>query len=153
MSKINWAELLEPVNSGEYEAKEYLRARGFKVKDVSDNPAYWGKDIDLLLCQDSRTTSIEIKWDNCISRTLNLYIETENPRSKDGKGWFYFCEADYLFYGDSVNKLFYIFNRKELFSFIEEHKKGLNRRCTYDGSKGYLVPLSEVKDLVKVIEL
>lgn len=154
MAKVNWEELLEPVHPGESDLKEYLRRAGYKVKDVSDNCAYFGKDIDLIVfCMDGAPSTLEVKWDYRLADTGNLYIELENPRSERGLGWFSFCEADFLFYGDANNKLFYIFNRKELFDFIETYKKEWRRSGTYDGSKGLLVPLSEVKQFYRVIEL
>lgn len=149
-------ELLEPINSGEYELKKWLRAHNCRVEDVSDNPKYWAQDIDLLvqpICLDYNPFSAEVKWDNRISDTGNLYIEMRNPRSKEGRGWYYFCQADYLFYGDSVNQKFYVFKTKDLFAFVKLNKNNLRRGATNDGSQGFLVPLEDVKGLYTVIDL
>ena len=94
-----------------------------------------------------------MKWDNRIAESDNLYIEMINPRSKEGRGWYYFCKADYLFYGDSINQLFYIFKVKDLFSFIKLNKDKLRWGATIDGSRGLLVPLKDVKGLYSIINL
>lgn len=147
-------ELLEPINSGEYELKKWLRAHNCKVEDVSDNPKYWAQDIDLLVTpKDYPSFSVEVKWDNRIAESDNLYIEMINPRSKEGRGWYYFCKADYLFYGDSINQLFYVFKVKDLFSFIELNKDKLRWGATTDGSRGLLVSLKDVKELYSIIDL
>ena len=149
-------ELLEPINSGEYELKTWLRAHTCKVEDVSDNPKYWAQDIDLLvepIYSNYDSFSVEVKWDNRIAESDNLYIEMINPRSKEGRGWYYFCKADYLFYGDSINQLFYVFKVKDLFSFIKLNKDKLRWGATVDGSRGLLVPLKDVKGLYSIINL
>ena len=145
-------ELLEPINSGEYELKKWLRANNYKVEDVSDNPKYWAQDIDLIITPSGYFPfTAEVKWDNRIAETRNLYIEMINPRSKEGRGWYYFCKAEFLFYGDSITKMFYVFKTKDLFNFIEENKKDLRWGATNDGSQGLLVPLKSVNGLYKVI--
>jgi hypothetical protein len=63
-----------------------MESRNNRVEDVSMNPAYWYKDIDFFVT--SSTTgerkSFEVKWDSCISRTGNLYLELTNVHSKGG---------------------------------------------------------------------
>lgn len=137
-------ELLEPINAGEYEVKKYLRGRGFQVEDVSDNPVYWAKDIDLIATNPStgRSAAIEIKLDCRISDTGNFFIEFENPRSKNSKGWLNFCEADFLYYIDSNSLSTYIIKFDELRRFIATYKRDLAIKSTSDGSIGYIVPLA-----------
>lgn len=137
-------ELLEPINPGEYEVKKYLRGRGFKVKDVSDNPVYWAKDIDLIATNPStgRSAAIEVKIDSRIDDTGNFFIEFENPRSKNSKGWLHFSEADFLYYIDSNSLSTYIIRFDELRRFITTHKRDLAIKSTFDGSIGYIVPLA-----------
>ena len=137
-------ELLEPINAGEYEVKKYLRGRGFKVKDVSDTPYYWARDIDLIATNPStgKMASIEVKLDARINDTGNFFIEFENPRSENSKGWFNFCEADFLYYIDESSFLTYIIKFDELRRFIATHKRDLAIKSTFDGSIGYIVPLA-----------
>ena len=137
-------ELLEPINAGEYEVKKYLRGRGFKVKDVSDAPYYCARDIDLIATNPStgKMASIEVKLDARISDTENFFIEFENPRSENSKGWFHFSEADFLYYIDSNSLSTYIIKFDELRHFIATNKRNLAIKSTFDGSIGYIVPLA-----------
>lgn len=66
--EFNFFETRKP---GEYELLQSLRANGYEVKDVSQDPSYWEKDIDLIATnlETKVTTSIEVKWDNRISTT------------------------------------------------------------------------------------
>ena len=83
-----------------------MESRNYLVEDVSSNSDFWHKDIDFIIT--SPTTgavkSFEVKWDSRINSTGNLYLELSNINSKGGKGWFTFCEADYLVYGDAVSQ-------------------------------------------------
>lgn len=137
-------ELIEPVNAGEYEVKKYLRGRGIQVEDVSDNPVYWAKDIDLIATNPitGKSAAIEVKLDGRISDTENFFIEFENPRSTNSKGWFHFSEADFLYYIDSNSLSTYIIKFDELRHFIATHKRDLAIKSTFDGSIGYIVPLA-----------
>lgn len=75
----------------------------YEVNDVSNNPDYWYKDIDFIVTSPTSglTKAFECKWDSRINQTGNLYLELTNVHSKGGRGWFDFCEADYLAYGDA----------------------------------------------------
>ena len=137
-------ELIEPVNAGEYEVKKFLRGRGIQVEDVSDKPQYWAKDIDLIATNPltGASAAIEVKLDARINDTGNFFVEFENPRSKNSKGWFHFCEADFLYYIDSHTYITYIIKIDELRHFIATHKRDLAIKSTFDGSIGYIVPLA-----------
>ena len=137
-------ELIEPIHAGEYEVKKYLRGRGFKVKDVSDNLYYCARDIDLIATNPStgRSAAIEVKLDARIDDTGNFFIEFENPRSTNSKGWFNFCEADFIYYIDETSLLTYIIKFDELRRFIATNKRNLAIKSTFDGSIGYIVPLA-----------
>jgi hypothetical protein len=93
-----------------------MESRNYKVEDVSNNPDYYDKDIDLIITSPTSglTKTFEVKFDSKICETGNLYLERSNIRSKGGAGWFDFCEADYLAYGDAINKYFYVIPMKEL---------------------------------------
>ena len=137
-------ELIEPVNAGEYEVKKFLRGRGIQVEDVSDNPHYWAKDIDLIATNPltGASAAIEVKLDARINDTGNFFVEFENPRSKNSKGWLHFCEADFLYYIDSHTYITYIIKIDELRHFIAEHKSELAIKSTLDGSVGFVIPLA-----------
>ena len=137
-------EFIEHIHAGEYEVKKYLRGRGIQVEDVSDNPRYWAKDIDLIATNPitGKSAAIEIKLDARIDDTGNFFIEFENPRSKNSKGWLHFSEADFLYYIDESSFLTYIIKFDELRHFIATHKRDLTIKSTFDGSIGYIVPLA-----------
>ena len=147
-------ELIEPMNMGESEVKDLLRAAGYKVQDVSNNPAYFKRDIDLLATNPSTgaTVSIEVKWDRRIAKTKNFFIEIANIRSNEGKGWFNFCEADFIYYIDAVNNYLYIFKFKDLEKYINEYAARLEVQSTLDGSYGYLLPVAKAP-IFKSIQL
>lgn len=151
---MSWDEYLEPIHDGEYELKKILREAGFKVKDVSEDPHYFHKDIDLIATSPItfKTTTIEVKADYRMSETGNFYIEVANPRSKGGKGWFKFCEADILAYEDAINKKFYFIAVAALKTFIDANHEKLSLRHTSDGSYGYLVKLNDVIHLCTVVK-
>lgn len=136
---------------GENLFKQIMESRKYKVVDVSDSPEYWEQDIDFIIT--SPTTgaikTFEIKYDSRIHSTGNLYLELNNVHSKGGIGWFNFCQADYLAYGDAANKVFYIVPLLEL----KERVKQLPYRqaaCGED-SIGQLISLADIQDLVQIL--
>lgn len=120
---------------GERLFREVMEARGYVVEDVSGNPDYWYKDIDFIIT--SPTTgarkTFEVKWDARINSTGNLYLERTNIRSKGGAGWFEFCEADFLAYGDAVSGQFYMIPMDELRKAAKELPYR-SARCGYDST-------------------
>lgn len=149
---------LEPHNAGEQELKDWLRGYGYKVKDVSDNPTYWKKDIDLIV---NNETTIEVKWDSKLSTTGNLFIETCADIDKGTAGWFNFCEADYLAYGAADEYIFLMFDFKKLKAHIEAHKNEYKQATAADYdkcgirkySKGYLVPVDSLNGLYTELDI
>ena len=133
---------------GEKLFAQLLRDQGVNVTDVSGNCLYWDKDIDFIIDNGAEQRTIEVKNDSRIYKTGNMYIETANPRSKGGKGWFLFCQADYLAYGDAINRKFYFIRLKELREYVAEHSLFLREASTFDGSRGFLVSLNDIKELI-----
>lgn len=140
----------ESKTPGELEYRRTLRSYGYLVEDVSKNPDYWYKDIDCISTNPvtGNVATHEIKWDRMMSHTGNLYIETHNPRSRAGQGWFNFCEADLLAYGDANNKIFYVMRVPDLKRYVREHESSLRVVRTFDGSEGYALPLDDIKEIV-----
>jgi hypothetical protein len=93
-----------------------MESKGHKVLNVSKNAEYYDIDVDFIVTSAATgaTKSFEVKWDERINATGNLYLELENIRSKGGKGWFEFCEADYVAYGDANARVFYIIPLEQL---------------------------------------
>lgn len=157
----------EPHNEGEQQLKDWFRAKGHYVIDVSDNPNFWDKDIDLLVTHKDvieEPTTIEVKWDSKIARTGNLFIEhhqvkvdTWGYEQEEEDGWFHFCKAGLLFYGDAVQKVYYVFKFKELKQYVYENRKKWRQATAKDYyfwgdlrkvSLGWLVPLEELRENV-----
>ena len=136
---------------GEQLFKQIMENRGYIIQDVSSNSLYWDKDIDFLITSSTSglTKSFEIKWDTRINKTGNLYLELSNIHSKQGKGWFNFCEADYLAYGDAVSRLFYIIPLAQLKERVEQ-LPARYAQCGVD-SVGLLVSLKDIEDLAQLL--
>ena len=132
---------------GEYVFSYRMKEAGYTLQNVSNNSSYWDKDIDFLATSPTTgaTRSFEVKWDSRINQTGNLYLELSNIHSKGGKGWFTFCQADFLAYGDAQSKVFYIIDMQKL----RERVKQLPDRQTNCGtdSIGLLVNLKDIADI------
>ena len=136
---------------------ERMAKDGYKVKDVSGNNQYFDKDIDLIIVNPAtgNERAFEVKWCEKINKTNNLFLEFINPRSEQWNydGWWPHCKADFLAYGDAVNRKFYVFNMEQLKARVEPIWNSLETRSTYDGSVGRLLPLHRVKDLAMIMEV
>ena len=138
------------MNIGELRAYNYLQASGWSVEDVTASPEYWSKDIDFVVSSDSESFTVEVKWDSRISTTGNMFIETVTDLDKCKEGWFSFCQADYIYYGDSRNQLFYVFKTDDLRQFVSSHIMEERKAPDYNYrgvlkkvSQGMLVPIKE----------
>lgn len=136
---------------GEKLFQQIMESRNYKVKDVSNNSDYWYRDIDFIITSPTsgETKSFEVKWDSKINKTGNLYLELTNIYSKGGQGWYTFCEADYIAYGDAAARVFYIIPLLELKKRVQELPQHL-ARCGYD-STGLLVSLDDIQDLIQIL--
>ena len=134
---------------GELLFKQIMKDRGYEVRDVSDNPGFFYKDIDFLVTSPTSglTKSFECKWDSRINQTHNLYLELTNIHSKDGKGWYEFCEADYIAYGDAKKRLFFIIPLAQLKERVSQLPQKITN-CGLD-SRGLLVSLKDIQDIVQ----
>lgn len=136
---------------GEMLFQQQMQNKGYKVEDVSNNSDYWNKDIDFIVT--SPTTgavkTFEVKWDSRLNKTGNLYLELVNVNSQGGCGWFEFCQADYLAYGDATTNTFYIIPLLELREKVQHMPKQI-AQCGND-SIGQLVALSSLKNIYKIL--
>lgn len=117
---------------GEELFSKTMQEYNYVVVDVSKNPDYWYKDIDFIVTSPitNKVKTFEVKWDSRINSTGNLYLELTNVNSKGGKGWYEFCEADYLAYADARARVFYII----LLSDLRERVKQLPFRYARCGN-------------------
>lgn len=135
---------------GELLFSRKMRDAGYTVEDVSGNSEYWDKDIDFIITSPSgNKRTFEVKWDTRINQTNNLFLETANRHSKGGCGWFSFCQADFLAYGDAITKVFYIIPMAELRARVKQ-LPDRQTNCGTD-SIGQLVSLRDIADITKTI--
>ena len=127
---------------------EMMEQKGYFVMNVSKIPEYYYRgDFVITSPYTGERKLFEVKWDERINETGNLYLETMNVNSKDRKGWWRFCQADYLAYGDAKTRRFYIIELAKL----KERVKELPTRwasCGYE-SDGLLVSLNDIQDLIQ----
>lgn len=138
---------------GERKFKERMEASGYTVQDVSNNPEYWPQDIDFLITSPTSglTKSMEVKYDQRINKTGNLYLELTSINSKQWNydGWWPHTKADYLVYGDAITEVFYVIPLLELRKRVEELPQRI-AHCGYE-STGLLISLNDIKDIYKTI--
>ena len=136
---------------GEQLFAQIMQQKGYIVEDVTNNPEYWYRDIDFIVTSSTsgEIKTFEVKWDTKINTTGNLFLEYESLYSKGGKGWFEFCEADYLAYGDAVTKVFYIIDMEQLRQ-AANNLPFRSARCGND-SIGQLVALKDIQEITQIL--
>ena len=77
-------------------------------------------------------SKIEIKWDSRIGISNAYFFELYTDIDKDKLGWANYTEADYIFYGDSKSKYFYVFKSADMRKYLEEHKGEYETRIASD---------------------
>lgn len=138
------------MNIGELRVYNYLQDNGWNVQDVTHEESYFDKDIDLIARKENLCLTIEVKWDSRICQTGNMFIETITDLDRSKAGWFLFCQAEYIYYGDSVNQLFYVFKTDDLRNYVSTHLTENRRAADYNSrgvlkkvSQGMLVPIKD----------
>lgn len=136
---------------GENLFEQEMKRQGYIVNRVSNNPEYFNKDVDFVIKSPTsgETKTFEVKWDYRMNKTGNLYLEIINGHSEGGRGWWEFCQADYLVYGDAHTQTFYVFSLLELRDVVNGISKEIGQ-CGQD-SIGYLVPLIRLKNIYKIL--
>ena len=132
---------------GEQLFKQLMEKRGHIVQDLTAEKPYQIQDIDFKITSPSGITKFfEVKYDSKINSTGNLFVEFFNAYNYGGLGWYEFCKADYISYGDAHTNTFYCFLLEDLRQLINSHKFNV---ATADNEKiaGYLVPLRLIERL------
>lgn len=139
---------------GEEYAIAILKKAGIEVEDVSSNPIYWKQDVDIIGRKDTQENKYEVKWDQFVSRYGNIFLETFANLEKGENGWFVYSQADYLFYGDSVKEIFYVYRLEDLRQYLDTREplyiKKHTKQCHKDKNKtseGICVPVNELANL------
>ena len=147
---------------GEEMAIQCLTAKGFDVIDRRDSPEYWKKDIDITAKKGILQQDIEVKWDSKIYNSNAFFFELIADIEQDQQGWAAYTQSDYIFYGDSKSKVFYVFRTKDMQEFIEQHSAEYETRKATDYNKdgtirkqslGAIVPIGLFRKAVKVQEI
>lgn len=131
---------------GEAAVIDALTILGHKVVDVSNDEDYQKLDIDLLLCRNGQTTTLEVKNDVRSNTTGNVYIETycQENYSRGGQGWYHYCQARYIAFVQMRKQKAHIILFDDLVNLIDTHN--YNKLDKWDGSaQGYIVPLTHIK--------
>ena len=157
LTRIEKKELKERVElknlgkEGEQLFRQLMEQKGYLVQDVSGDPHYWEKDIDFLITSPTgETKSFEVKRDAKINRTGNLYLEIANKNSEGALGWWEFCKADYLAYGNAITKTFYVIKMDDLRAKVDSMKHKHLGFCGAD-SAGYLIHISQLAGLFQYV--
>lgn len=132
---------------GEKLVYDALTARGHKLTDLSEDPQAQKKDIDFFVehkC--GQSTTLEVKSDFRSESTGNLFIEYENRNNvtRKGKGWYYYCEAEYICFAQENNRKAFIVLLDELKQTI---KKNAFRTASGTDASGFLFPISKLAEL------
>lgn len=91
---------------GETLFRQIKERDGCRVIDVSEDPTYWGSDIDFLVRNGESETTYEIKTDRAMWKWGNLFLEsviefTDGDSPQFIKGWIRKSKADTLIYIDA----------------------------------------------------
>lgn len=151
-----FTENLKEGRVGEDIAVKYLSSLGLAVRDVSREPSYFSKDIDLIATfEGGGQMTVEVKADAKISQTGNVCIELVGNRAKNKLGWFYYCEATHLFFVDVNSSVCHCVRREELQELYENKKHEFRHTIRPQKENGeyykeaglVLIPLSELRQL------
>ena len=86
---------------------DFFEKSWFEVKDVHNDPKYFSVDIDLLIYNDWKEISVEVKFDDYMYRTNNFFFEIVSNEQLNTKWCFLKSEADILLYYDKINHIWY----------------------------------------------
>ena len=104
----------------------------YNVKDVHEDKNYFDKDIDLLVEKDWKEYSVEIKFDDYIYKTNNFFFEIVSNEEKSTAWCFLKSEADFLFYYDTKNKIWYTFKMQKLKKWFFEVRNKITWKWEID---------------------
>lgn len=124
------------------------------IIDVTKDAWFQQFDIDFLW-QDTEYNifKIEVKTDTLADKTGNMVYEVWSDKRTHSKGCFEKTEADYIFYYLINSRTLYVFNTKELREWVSEHTNNLKQTDMGDNAFGYVIRLSDLKDISTRIKL
>lgn len=135
---------------GELLFQQQMESKGYVVQDVSADPQYYYKgDMIVTSPTTGLTKTFEVKYDYRIHKTGNLYLELANKNSQGCCGWYEFTKADYVAYGDAINKKFYIIHMDKLRERVAQLPKRL--ASCQDDSTGQIVSLQQLSGIYEIL--
>lgn len=147
-------------NKGEAIASSFLSSIGYKVENVTKDPKYQKKDIDLIATLGDQVMTIEVKADNYMNRTKNVCVELVSNMETGRKGWIYYCEASHLCFVDLVSRVCYFVRFEEFLNMFDQKEHAFQHKIRYQREDGVylkqaelvLVPIEELKKLRHYVE-
>jgi len=138
---------------GENAVQDLLKDFCYYAHDVTEQKEFYEPDIDYIcIDKDLDTEYIELKTDTYTASNGNIFIETVSNDTTNKKGWYYECEADWLWYF-AVPQTVYLFRLEELrdelgekpVEYCEEaeEKEVFNKNYR---SKGVTIPLESIPE-------
>ena len=115
-------EQLKKGKVGEELAYNYLITRGWEVEDVSNNEEYFSLDIDFLAAKDGNSVSLDVKTEEAMSRTGNMFIE-DAITYQDGrmaKGWLYYSKAEYIWHVNPKNGVAFVYRLEDMQDYLRK---------------------------------
>nr|CRY94019.1 hypothetical protein [uncultured prokaryote] len=82
--------------------------------------------------KDGRKEEIEVKWDSWISKSGAMFFELLTNIQANKPGWATYTEADYIFYGDAIKRLFYVFPVPAMRGYLKNHLGEYETRIATD---------------------
>ena len=143
-------------NKGENIIYDYLwkHKSTLKIVDVSRDEWFQQFDIDFLQIDiQNNINKIEVKTDRLADKTGNMVYEIWSDKRTHSKGCFEKTEADYIFYFLINTRMLYIFNTKELREWVLTHIDNLKQTDMGDNAFGYVIRLSDLKDISTKIKI
>jgi hypothetical protein len=147
---MGWSEDLNRGAKGEAIVKDYLISLGSDVIDVSKIKKYQDIDVDIIV---NKTFLCEIKSDDKINATGNIYCEMVSNLRIKSPGYMIKCQAEKLLYYDTVGNILYEIDFKAMKQYVEDNKRNLKEVKGGDNSLGLLLPLHLITEITKIHQL
>lgn len=140
---------------GERIFASFLKQRGYKFEDVSENKEYQDDDIDFVVeTKLGRKVSFEVKNDSLIHKTGNIFFESISNVDHNTVGCFEKTKSTYMAICSEPGKKIYLVKSQFLKDYVNENKNSLRyiSRVPGSNSAGYLIPVRKIADRVKIVD-
>ena len=127
-----------------------------KYTDVSDDKRYQEQDIDFIVESrktPGKTVAVEVKNDQRIAETGNIFFETMSNVDYSTEGCFKKSKAELMAIVSESERLIYFVGTEILRKFVDENSRTLRFISRVPGSSscGYLIPVERIgKNVIKI---